>query len=91
MKITFNGHSKIKREVELTEEQLNGIFESMRLEFMDHIEFASAFDRQSSYESSSDKAIRKLCNEHGVDVEYKKDRIAFFDAVLSSMENPYQQ
>jgi hypothetical protein len=91
MKITFNGHSQINREVELTEKQLNEIFESMRLEFMEHIEFTSTFDKRGSYESSSDKAIRKLCNEHGVDVEYKKDRISFFDAVLSSMKNPYQQ
>ena len=90
MKITFNGHSQINREVELTEEQLSEIFELMRQQLMYHIEFTPSFDRRGSYESSSDKAIRKLCDQHSVDVEYKKDRIAFFEAVLDNMKNPYQ-
>jgi len=30
------------------------------------------------------------CKQHDVDVEYDKDRIAFFTAILDNLKNPYQ-
>lgn len=90
MKITFNGHSQTNREVELTEKQLGEIFESMRQSFMDHIEFTTVFNRNYSYMDAGDRVVYSVCNAHGVDVEYKKDRVAFFKAVLDNMKNPYQ-
>ncbi|QGT54348.1 hypothetical protein b3_0104 [Synechococcus phage B3] len=91
MKITFTGHSQIDREVQLTDRQLNEIFELLKYEFMKHIEYTSSFDRGRSYMSAGDKVIDRLCDQHGVDVEYKKDRMAFFEAVLKAIDNPYQK
>lgn len=91
MKITFNGHSQTQREIVLTQDQLNQIFELMKYELLKHIEFTSSFDRSYSYVDSGDEVIRNVCEAHDVDVEYKKDRMAFFAAVLSAMDNPYQQ
>jgi hypothetical protein len=91
MKITFNGHTQTQREIVLSQRQLDEIFELMKYELLQHIEFTSTFDRSYSYEDSGDKVIRKVCEAHDVDVAYKKDRMAFFAAVLSAMGNPYQQ
>lgn len=90
MKITFNGHSQAQRQTELTEKQLKEIFELLKYALITHIEYTSAFDREAYYEENKDKVIREICNAHSVDVEYKKDRIAFFKAILDGMENPYQ-
>lgn len=90
MKITFDGHPQTQREIILTEEELNEIFELIKYEFMRHIEFTSEFDRTYSYQDCGAKVILKLCESHDVDVSYKKDRMAFFSAVLSAIGNPYQ-
>lgn len=87
MKITFNGHSATERETELTKEELAVLFEVMVQKFRDHIEFGR-FD--SSFPSYVEKKLTDICNNHQVDAEYTKDRLAFFEAVLNQMENPYK-
>jgi hypothetical protein len=86
MKITFNGHSQTERQVELTQQELFQLFEVMKDEFITHVEFAT-FDGRSYTEG--DKGIKKLCQNHQVDVFYKKDRLAFFQAIMNNMVNPY--
>ena len=89
MKINFTGHSINQRETELSQEELAEIFEVMKQKFLDHIEYTSSFERNSSYETPENLTIRKLCENHGVDVAYAPDRLNFFTAVLDAMENPY--
>ena len=86
MKINFTGHSATEREVELTQQEMVLLFEVMKEEFLTHIEFGT-YDCHSY--SSQDKGIKKLCQNHQVDVFYKKDRLAFFRAIMNNMENPY--
>ena len=86
MKITFNGHSQTERQVELTQQELFQLFEVMKDEFITHVEFAT-FDGRSYNEG--DKGIKKLCQNHQVDVFYKKDRMAFFQAIMNNIVNPY--
>jgi hypothetical protein len=31
-----------------------------------------------------------FCKENGVDAEYTKDRVAFFEAIFKELRNPYQ-
>ena len=87
MKINFTGHSVTERERELTQEELVLLFEVMKEEFLTHIEFGT-YDRHSY--SSQDKAIKQLCQNHQVDVFYEKDRVAFFQAIMNNMKNPYE-
>lgn len=87
MKISFKGHSSADREVELTQQELFQVFEMMRQEFENHITYAR-FGR--SYSDRLENSITDFCNSHGVDVEYEKDRIAFFKAILDNLKNPYQ-
>ena len=86
MKINFTGHSSTKRETEITQEEMVLLFEVMKEEFITHIEFGT-FDCYSY--SLQDKGIKKLCQNHQVDVCYEKDRLAFFQAIMNKMENPY--
>ena len=86
MKIQFNGHTSSTRETELSQEELAKIFEVMKQKFLDHIEYGS-FDY--SFPSEDQLAVTKLCNDHQVDVDYGKDRVAFFTSILDKMENPY--
>ena len=87
MKIAFNGHSPTERETELTQEELALIFEVMKQKFLDHIEYGKFY---YSYPTADQLAVTKLCNDHQVDVDYEKDRVAFFKAIVDKMENPYQ-
>jgi hypothetical protein len=87
MKINFTGHSATERETDLTQEELVLLFEVMKDEFLTHIEFAT-FDGRSYTEG--DKGIKQLCQNHQVDVFYKKDRLAFFQAIMDKLENPYK-
>ena len=87
MKINFTGHSVTEREAELTQEELALLFEVMKDEFLTHIEFAT-FDGR--FYTEGDKGIKKLCQNHQVDVGYKKDRVAFFQAIMNKMVNPYE-
>ena len=90
MKIQFNGHSPTERETELSQEELAEIFEALKYQFLTHIEYTSAFERQTSYQTPENIRIRNLCENHGVDVAYAPDRLNFFTAVLEKMENPYE-
>ena len=87
MKINFTGHSATDREVELTQEEMVLLFEVMKDEFLTHIEFGT-FDSRSY--NLGDKGIKQLCQNHQVDVCYSKDRLAFFQAIMNSMENPFK-
>ena len=86
MKINFTGHSTTERETEITQEEMILLFEVMKEEFITHIEFGT-FDCHSY--SLHDKGIKKLCQNHQVDVCYEKDRLAFFQAIMNNMVNPY--
>lgn len=90
MKIQFNGHSPTERETELSQEELAEIFESLKYQFLTHIEYTSSFERNSSYETNENLTIRKLCENHGVDVAYTPDRLNFFNAVIEALGNPYE-
>lgn len=89
MKIQFNGHSPTERETVLSQEELAEIFEALKYQFITHIEYTSNFQRKTNYETSETIRIRKLCETHGVDVDYTPDRLNFFTSVLEKMENPY--
>jgi len=86
MKINFTGHSTTERETEITPQEMKLLFGVMKEEFITHIEFGT-FDCHSY--SLHDKGIKKLCQNHQVDVCYEKDRLAFFQAIMNNMENPY--
>jgi hypothetical protein len=88
MNIKFTGHQSTDREVELTQQELFQLFETMKQEFRDHITYARFRNIYSP--TKTEKNIVDFCNSHGVDVEYDKDRIAFFDAILDNLKNPYQ-
>jgi hypothetical protein len=91
MKINFNGHSFSTRETELSQEELAEIFEAVKYQFITHIEYTSSFSREArSYETDENLTIRKLCENHGVDVSYTPDRLNFFQSVLDAMVNPYE-
>ena len=88
MKIQFKGHQETEREVELSQQELFQLFEIMRKEFVEHITYARFRDCYSP--TATEKSIVDFCNSHNVDVEYDKDRIAFFKEILKNMKNPYQ-
>jgi hypothetical protein len=88
LNIKFQGHSAIEREAELSQQQLFQLFEMMRQEFKEHITY-SRF-RNCYSPTQTEKSIIDFCSSHSVDVEYDKDRIAFFTAILSELKNPYQ-
>ena len=87
MKITFNGHQQTERQVELTQQEIFQLFEMMREQFENHITYA-IFNH--SYPDRLEKTIIDFCNSHSVDVEYDKDRVAFFSAIVKNLPNPYQ-
>jgi len=88
MKIQFKGHSTTDREVELSQQELFNLFEIMREEFKEHITYARFRDCYSP--TQTEKNIVDFCNSHNVDVEYDRDRVAFFSAILTELRNPYQ-
>ena len=88
MKITFNGHSQTQREVELSQQELFQLFEVMKKGLLDNVEFG-IFDGYSFYTEKC-KKIMKLCEAHGVDASYTKDRVAFFTEIVKNLPNPYQ-
>ena len=87
MKINFNGHSASQRETEISQKELSLLFEVMKLKFLDHIEYGKFNYR---FPSEDQLAVTKLCDDHQVDVDYGKDRVAFFQAILDNMKNPYE-
>lgn len=90
MKINFTGHSINQRETELSQEELAEIFEALKYQFITHIEYTSNFQRKTTYETPENIHIRKLCETHGVDVDYTPDRLNFFTSILEKMVNPYE-
>ena len=86
MKINFNGHSASQRETEISQQELALVFELMKEQMIDHIEYGKF---NYSFPSKDQLAVTKLCNDHQVDVDYGKDRVAFFQAILHNMKNPY--
>jgi hypothetical protein len=87
MKIKFQGHSITDCEVEFSKDDQVRLFEIMKQEFIEHITY-SRFN--SSYPTHTERQLENFCNGYGVDIEYSKDRIAFFTAVLDALKNPYQ-
>jgi hypothetical protein len=84
MKIKFNGHSPINREVEFSKDDQVRLFEIMKEEFINHITYAKF--NNLHYPTKLEKSIAKFCNDYDVDVEYEKDRIAFFTALIKEMK-----
>lgn len=89
MKITFKSSLPTDREVELTPKEVSAVFELMKYQLATHIEFTTAFNHDYTYQDEGDRMISHLCESHGIDVECKKDRMAFFHAILNNMQNPY--
>jgi hypothetical protein len=87
MNIKFKGHQATEREVELSQQELHNLFEMMRQEFKEHITY-SRF-RNCYSPTQTEKSIIDFCNSHSVDVEYDKDRVNFFTAILNNLKNPY--
>ena len=86
--ITFDGHMHVpQRQVTLTQDQLYSVFEVMKIELLSHVTYSNLSENDGLF--PADKIICDVCKAHGVDWRYKRDRIAFFQAVLDSMENPY--
>jgi hypothetical protein len=88
MNIKFQAHQATEREVELTQQELFQFFEIMKKEFIEHITYSTF--RRIRMPTETEKSIMDYCKQHGVDVEYDKDRIAFFSAILDNLKNPYQ-
>lgn len=88
MNIKFQGHQSTEREVELSQQELFQLFEIMRREFKEHITYARFRDCYSP--TQTEKNIVDFCNSHSVDVEYDRDRVAFFSSILDNLKNPYQ-
>lgn len=88
MKIQFKGYKATDREVELSQQELFQLFEIMRREFKEHITYARFRDCYSP--TQTEQSIAEYCKNHSVDVEYDKDRISFFTAILDNLKNPYQ-
>jgi len=83
MKIKFNGHSPTDREVEFTQDDQVRLFEIMKQEFINHITY-SRFN--FSYPTHLEQQVENFCRGYGVDVEYDKDRVAFFTALIKEMK-----
>jgi hypothetical protein len=79
MKIKFNGHSPTDREVEFSKDDQVRLFEIMKEEFINHITYAR-------FPTHLEKQLSTFCNDYGVDVEYDKDRVAFFTALIKEMK-----
>ena len=88
MNIKFTAHQSTERELDLSQQELFQLFEIMREEFKEHITYSTF--RRIRMPTETEKSIMDYCQQHGVDVEYDKDRIAFFDAILNNLKNPYQ-
>ena len=83
MKIKFNGHQETDREVEFTQDDQVRLFEIMKQEFIEHITYARF---GNSYPTSIERQLENFCNDFGVDVEYEKDRVAFFTSIVKEMK-----
>jgi len=83
MKIKFDGHSPIDREVDFTQDDQVRLFEIMKQEFIEHITYARF---NNPYPTPIERQLENFCNDYGVDIEYTKDRVAFFTALIKEMK-----
>ena len=83
MKIKFNGHSPTECEVEFDKDDQVRLFEIMKQEFIEHITYARF---GNSYPTPIERQLENFCNGYGVDIEYEKDRVAFFTALIKEMK-----
>lgn len=83
MKIKFKGHSPTDCEVEFDKDDQVRLFEIMKQEFIEHITY-SRFN--TSYPTHTERQLQNFCDGYGVDIEYSKDRIAFFTALVKEMK-----
>jgi hypothetical protein len=84
MKIKFKGHSPSEREVEFAKDDQVRLFELMKEEFINHITYARFTNIY--HPTKLEKQIIGFCNDYGVDVEYDKDRVVFFKALIKEMK-----
>ena len=84
MKIKFNGHQATDREVLFDKDNQVRLFEIMKQEFIEHITY-SRFSNHV-YLTDVEKQLNGFCKDYGVDIEYAKDRIAFFTSLISEMK-----
>ena len=84
MKIKFNGHQATDREVEFSKDDQVRLFEIMKQEFIQHITYSNFSDRV--YLTYVEKQLNGFCKDYGVDIEYSKDRVAFFTALIKEMK-----
>lgn len=83
MKIKFNGHQATDREVEFSKDDQVRLFEIMKQEFIEHITYARF---GSAYPTSIERQLENFCNDYGVDIEYSKDRVAFFTSIINGIK-----
>ena len=84
MKINFKSHQISDREVEFTQDDQVRLFEIMKQEFIEHITY-SRFNNLS-YPTHTERQLENFCKDYGVDIEYSKDRIAFFTSLITEMK-----
>lgn len=84
MKIKFNGHSPTECEVEFDKDDQVRLFEMMKEEFIQHITYSRFTNIY--HPTHLEQQLAKFCNDFGVDVEYEKDRVAFFKALIKEMK-----
>ena len=84
MKIKFNGHQATDREVLFDKDNQVRLFEIMKEEFIEHITYSKFSDRV--YLTNVEKQLNGFCKDYGVDIEYTKDRVAFFTALIKEMK-----
>jgi hypothetical protein len=84
MKINFKSHQITDREVDFTQDDQVRLFEIMKQEFIEHITY-SKFSNHI-YLTDVEKQLNGFCKDYGVDIEYSKDRIAFFTALIKEMK-----
>ena len=84
MKIKFNGHQATDREVLFDKDNQVRLFEIMKQEFIEHITYSKFSDRV--YLTDVEKQLNGFCKDYGVDIEYTKDRVAFFTSIISEMK-----
>ena len=84
MKINFKAHQAIDREVEFTHDDQVRLFELMKKEFIEHITYIKFIN--GVYLTGVEKQLDEFCRDYGVDIEYDKDRVAFFTSLIKEMK-----
>ncbi|CAF34114.1 Hypothetical-Protein / belonging to T4-LIKE GC: 795 [Synechococcus phage S-PM2] len=84
MKINFKSHQITDREVDFTQDDQVRLFEIMKQEFINHITY-SRFD-SIIHLTKFEQQLYNFCKDYNVDIEYSKDRVAFFTALIKEMK-----